>query len=510
MRPAALLISLPYGLSVGGVATFAARLVNGLAARGRPAALLLHQDPPGSSPLDVRWHPAVRFFRAPIPSFESSPGDLAPFIPHYRDAVRQLAAESGGPVVLAPQMHGDGFGVAAALCLTEPQWVRVAGWQHSDIEYDARVLAHFEPAIARFIAVSDRVEATLRARLPGRGADILNIACGVEVGDEPVRGPVGSPVRLIYTGRLEHQPKRVLALAHLSDELSLRGIPHRITVVGDGSAGEELRTLAATRPALRCVGSRPLREVAALLREHDAFILPSRYEGLSVSMLEAMAAGCVPILARTESGARQAVEPGYNGEIVDVAYEADDRTTGRAMAEAVARFLRRDPSVMAAAAIRTVRERFSLDRHVDAVAAMVDGAATGPARTWPADRACAFTSTGGAGASGSVPADGAARLRTLLESLKGRDIAVHGTGQHTLQLASVLAASPARIVAFTDDDRQRHGTRLWNWPVVSPEAAAKTGATDIIISSWMNQDAIWSRRGVYESQGLRVHRVYPT
>jgi glycosyltransferase involved in cell wall biosynthesis len=488
MPAPAMLIGLPCGLGLGGVTTFAVRLANGLAARGRPAAVLLHREPADSPRLDVAWHPAVRVLRPAIPPFEAGQGEFARFIPHYRDAVRQLAAETGRPVIVAPQMHGDGFGVGAALCLTDPEWVRLVGWQNSDIEYDTRVLAHFEPVIARFIAVSDRIEASLRARLPGRAADILNIPYGVEIGDEPLPRAGRGPLRLIYTGRLEHHQKRALAIVHMSDELSLRGVPHRLTVVGDGPAGDEFR---------------PHR------REHDALVLPSRYEGLSVSMLEAMAAGCVPILARTESGARQAVESGYNGEVAEVAYEADDRTAGLAMAEAVARFVSRDRGAMATAATQTVRDRFSLDRHLDAVAEMLDSAAASPPLPWPADRPCAFTASAGGAASGSVPADGAARLRDLLDSLAEREIVIHGTGQHTLQLAVVLAASPARIVAFTDDDRQRHGTRLWNWPIIAPQAAGRTGATDLVISSWMHQDAIWGRRAVYESQGLRVHRVYP-
>jgi glycosyltransferase involved in cell wall biosynthesis len=525
-----LLVALPCGLSLGGVTTFAVRLVNGLAARGRPAALLLHDEPEGCARLEVEFHPGVRVIRPGIAGFESSPGDLSTFIPHYRDAARRLAAEAGAPVVLAPQMLGDCFGVAAALCVSEPERVRIVGWQHSDIEYDRRVLARYEPILARFVAVSDRIEATLRRRLPGRAADIVNIACGVELPREHVRdgpsaqtgenlpGDASRPLRLIYTGRIEHQQKRILALAHLSDELSRRGIEHRITAVGDGPAAPEFDAAIAARPRVSRLPARPPDEVARLLAGHDAFVLASRFEGLSVSMLEAMAAGCVPILARTESGALQAVEPGRTGEVADVGPDADEPETARALAQAVARFVGRGAerrAAMAAAARERVRERFSIQRHLDAVAALIDAVAAEPARGWPAGRACAFTASAGvptvSGAhegSGSVPPDGAARLRALLERLAGRPVVVHGTGQHTLQLAAAFASSPARIVAFTDDDRQRHRRKLWKRPIVAPAEAGRSGATDVVISSWMHQEAIWARRGVYEEQGIRVHRVH--
>jgi hypothetical protein len=89
-------------------------------------------------------------------------------------------------------------------------------------------------------------------------------------------------------------------------------------------------------------------------------------------------------------------------------------------------------------------------------------------------------------------------------------VLVHGTGRHTRELAEVFAAPPCEIVGFADDDASKHGTRLWNWPVVAPRDAASLGATDVVVSSWLHEGAVWARRGVYEDAGLRVHRVYET
>ena len=33
------------------------------------------------------------------------------------------------------------------------------------------------------------------------------------------------------------------------------------------------------------------------------------------------------------------------------------------------------------------------------------------------------------------------------------------------------------------------------------------GVTDVVISPWINQQAIWGRRAEYEKQGLVVHRI---
>ena len=78
--------------------------------------------------------------------------------------------------------------------------------------------------------------------------------------------------------------------------------------------------------------------------------------------------------------------------------------------------------------------------------------------------------------------------------------------------ADRLSAAHAAILrdCFTDDNRETHGKKLWNWPIIPPTAARETGATDLIISSWLHQDAIHARRATYEQQGLTVHRIYPT
>lgn len=515
----AMLIALPQGLGVSGVNMWAVRLVNALAARGRAAGLIVHAEPPRFTPLDLALDPRIRVFRVPAaaPAIDECRGDLSGLLPHYRAAVQAMQRHTRAPLVLSPNLHGDCHGVGAALTRDADisARLRIVGWQHSDIEYDTRVLARYEPVIAGFVAVSERIERRLGGALGPRAADVRHIPYGVEVPGAPAARPPGAgrdrPLRLIYTGRLEHLQKRLLALPELSRVLAERGIPHELTIVGDGPAESEL--IAALRGAPSVTRLAPVGpdRVARLLDEHDAFVLPSRYEGLSVSMLEAMARGCVPIVARTESGAMEAIEPGATGMIAEATPEDDEPAAARALADAVGLFVdaeARQPGRMSAAAWRTARERFSIDRHADRVLSLLEAVAASPARRWPDDRAPAFSARQGAEGSGSMPADGPRRMAELLQRLAGRRVIIHGTGQHTLQLEAVIRGSPADIVAFADDDRGKHGTRLWGLPVIAPRDAAATGATDAVISSWMHQDAVWARREVYERAGVVTHRMY--
>lgn len=525
LTPAPLVIALPDGLALGGVSTWAMRLAGALAAGAagappRAVTLLLH-DGHGSQMEAPPAMAGVRVRRlGGLPGLRDAAGDLRPFIAAYRPLLEELHRESGGPCLFCPTALGDAYGIAAAICLTHPELVRVIGWQHSDIAYDTRVLSHYEPILSAIAGVSTHIAGSLGRAMPHRRSEIAWVPYGVEApaaSREPVSGVLGTarrPVRLIYTGRMEHEQKRVGALVALARHLGAMGIHHELVLVGDGPASAELdaaiAVLGTSRggpAAVRRLASVSPESVAPLLARSDLFVLASRYEGLSVSMLEAMASGCVPVVTHVASGAGDAITDGLSGVLAPFGPGSDDEEVGLSLAQGVARAIGSDLDSMSREAQRTVRERYSLERHAALVGDMLDRAEASPPRSWPASRACAFTSHGGGG-SGTVPADGATRMQRALDSLAGRRVVLHGAGRHTIELAAVLATSPAVIVAITDDDPGRWGGTLLGWRVVSPAEVAGLGATDVVISSWIHAGAVYARRGVYESRGIRVHQLY--
>ncbi len=507
------LISLPHGLDLGGVTTWAVQLANGLVERGRGVGLLVHprgaDQPAAAVSLDPR---VLRIEPHAWPSMHHIEGDLSPFLPAYRDAVRQLADAADAPVVLMPNILGDSYGIAAALSLTDFDRVRVLGWQHTDSDYDTGLLLRFEPIISKYIAIDERAIDALGARLPHRKSDITTVRHGVRVPYLPPerREPLdGRPIRLVYTGRIEHFQKRVLCFAYLSDELTRRGIDHEIVVVGEGPAAANFDALIESRPRVVRKGLAGPDEVERWLKWGDAFVLGSRFEGLCISRIEAMAHGCVPLVTNVNSGAATGIEPGVSGLIVDAQPGDDERVAGFALADAVERFIGSDRDAMAVAAWNAALSRFSIDAHVEGVSRVLDEIGSGAARPWRASWPCAFSfSPNSPGCSGTVPSHGPRRMREVLDSLAGRRVAIHGTGRHTIELAGVLSESAATIVGFTDDDRNRWGRTFLGWSVCNPARVAETSATDVVISSWLHAGTIWGRREIYEAQGLRVHRLY--
>lgn len=78
----------------------------------------------------------------------------------------------------------------------------------------------------------------------------------------------------------------------------MRGENFSLTIVGDGPLGRELKRKTeelSLEDKVIFTGLIPRKRVFELLLHHDIFISASRGEGLPVSLLEALAAGCFPI-----------------------------------------------------------------------------------------------------------------------------------------------------------------------------------------------------------------------
>jgi len=505
-RPGVVII-LPCGLTVGGVTSWAVRLVNGLC-HERPSGLVLHRAAPGATELRSRLDSAVRVFDLrEIASVEDANGDIAWLARAYGEVVSKM----GGRVVMIPTLLGDCVGACAALTQDESLDVRVVGSAHSENGYDTRVLEHYQEATSAALGVSARLTNDLRKKWNGREADVVYIPTGVESGG--TRVPASGSRTIVYTGRLDEGVKRVSALVHMSDSLAARGEPHELVIVGDGPAGCTINEMIAARERdssrriVRIASTGP-EEVRTILRRSEFFVLPSRFEGLSVSMLEAMSEGCCCVVTAENSGASEAIEHGVNGMLLETESGAPAERAGEDLARVIVSTSREQAAHMGRRAREVVESRFSLEKQVRAVSELIERVAAGAPRRWPREREAAFTAKPGAVGSGTVPRDADVRLRLVMDSLRGRKVGVHGTGRHSVELAHVLGEYAAEIRAFVDDDPARQGVEFLGKPVVASGVLAKIGATDVVISSHLHQEAIWSKRDEYERVGVRVHRLY--
>lgn len=99
-----------------------------------------------------------------------------------------------------------------------------------------------------------------------------------------------------------------------------QGVQVHCQLVGDGDTRHEVEVLVRQRQLTEVVeftGSRSPREVQVLLSSADIFVLPSLWEGMPGSVMEAMAAG-LPVVGTNVAGIQELVVDGSTGYLVPV------------------------------------------------------------------------------------------------------------------------------------------------------------------------------------------------
>ncbi len=152
----------------------------------------------------------------------------------------------------------------------------------------------------------------------------------VEAGTEGVPYPsteVG--FRLACIGRLFILDKGQDILLKVLSRSKWRQRPLSVTFVGTGIDEQGIKGLAALLElkSVRFLGH--VENVHALWKDYHGLVLPSRSEGLSLVLLEAMAAARVAITTRA-GGCEEMVEEGHTGFIGDAAEEAFDQAMEKA------------------------------------------------------------------------------------------------------------------------------------------------------------------------------------
>ena len=121
--------------------------------------------------------------------------------------------------------------------------------------------------------------------------------------------PPDAPL-IVFAGRLCAQ-KRPQLLAQILGAVASRGLPFQALIIGEGELRAELEDALKKhklQDRVQLLGSVAHAQWLRILGGADLLLMPSQYEGISVALLEAMAAGVVPVVAKV-GGQSEIVTP---------------------------------------------------------------------------------------------------------------------------------------------------------------------------------------------------------
>lgn len=332
------IVHLVYSFGVGGLENVIVQLINRLPAEDYEHVLLSLTSIGEFRQRITR--PDVRFI-----ALEKPPGHAIPLYPKIYRLLRELR-----PDVL----HSCNL---AALEIAPLAWLaRVPLRVHAEHGWDAhdpdgsnpryrRLRRCYRPFVSHYIAVSHDLDRYLEQAIgvPARRRSLLPNGADTERFAPPAATPpavTGCPFTpgqhwLIGTvGRLQtvkNQPllaRTFVQLVHSDPRLAER---LRLVIVGEGPLRAEVEAIldaAQVRDKAWLPGARD--DVAEILRMLDCFVLPSRTEGTSCTLQEAMASG-LPVVATAVGGTPELIRSGESGMLVP----SDD---ANALAEAIRAF----------------------------------------------------------------------------------------------------------------------------------------------------------------------------
>ena len=299
--------------------------------------------------------PAVESLFDPRVELIELPGPAHSYVRYFKALRAAIAHQVQDPDCVAIHLHSSKAGFLARLALAgmrthPPVFYSPHGLSFLDRRYlvPSLVFSALEWLAARTdctLVGCSRGEAALLGKVGGHQARILENA--VDDSFLAIQRREATPPLVISMGRACRQ-KAPEHFADLATRFQIAEVPARFVWIGNGEPAYEDRLRAA---GVQVTGWLGREEIQNLLREASVYVQTSRWEGMPLSVLQALAAG-VPCVVTNVVGNRDAVRQGITGYVVN----GLDETL-----IAVRRLLRDDKlrRRFSMSARRDARERFS-------------------------------------------------------------------------------------------------------------------------------------------------------
>ncbi len=228
------------------------------------------------------------------------------------------------------------------------------------LKNNARYRFFFDKIATHHLAVSKAVRQTLSDSAPWLRADIEVVYNGIETEPIDVARPADlalpePSVTVGFVGHFEGR-KGIIDFAQAWWLVAERSVQAHAVIVGQGRREPDFRAALDGAPRVHWLGFRS--DVPAVMKALDIFVLPSRFEGFGLVLVEAMAAGAACV-TYDSSNMPELIDHEVNGLLVPTGDVA-------ALAEAIVRVcIDADLRARLGRAARAcAHERFSAERMV--------------------------------------------------------------------------------------------------------------------------------------------------
>lgn len=163
-------------------------------------------------------------------------------------------------------------------------------------EYNVRLSQKYGYLADTFICHNTAIHQKLLALMPDRKNDIFYLKHGVPVPENYSKHDnADNKLRLLFLGRMTAS-KGVFDLPVINDLLREKNIEFEWTCIGNGPELESLKAKWNKKDKVTFVSPQTNKEVIEICCKQDVFVLPTKFEGTPVSLLETMSAAVVPVI----------------------------------------------------------------------------------------------------------------------------------------------------------------------------------------------------------------------
>lgn len=205
-----------------------------------------------------------------------------------------------------------------------PDKIRIAFVTHGDVAETYEVIRFWADRVDKIICISEKIQKEISGQAGIRKEQLL-------YRPNPIKIPAieektdrlkehGKVLKVGYAARLVKVEKRTHLLPEIMEECRKRKLNIEFNIAGEGECEEELLSYVSEHKLeymVHMTGWIPPVEMTNFWKEQDIYLNISDFEGMSLTMLEAMACGAVPVVTNV-SGVSDMIEDEKNGFIIPV------------------------------------------------------------------------------------------------------------------------------------------------------------------------------------------------